>query len=137
MNHQITHRELFNWCSIPLDDLENHPDLRISFRIVKDSGIMGELMATDFIREIKQKNEKGESIRAILPCGPKSWYDPFCRMVSKEKISLKNLFVFHMDECLDWQGRLLPKNHPYNFRGFMEKYFYGGISPELEVPVNH
>jgi glucosamine-6-phosphate deaminase len=39
-----------------------------------------------------------------------------------------------MDECLDWQGRLLPRNHPYNFRTFMEKHFYGGIQPELAVP---
>ena len=39
-----------------------------------------------------------------------------------------------MDECLDWQGRPLPKNHPYNFRTFMERHFYGGIRPELNVP---
>jgi glucosamine-6-phosphate deaminase len=39
-----------------------------------------------------------------------------------------------MDECLDWQGRPLPRNHPYNFRSFMERHFYGGIAPELNVP---
>jgi glucosamine-6-phosphate deaminase len=39
-----------------------------------------------------------------------------------------------MDECLDWQGRPLPGGHPYNFRGFMEKHFYGGIEPGLAVP---
>jgi len=136
MNHQISQKELYTWCSIPSDKLENHPDLRLSLRIVKDSIIMGEMMASDFIEEIKIKNEKNESIRAIVPCGPKSWYEPFTRMINQDKISLKNLYVFHMDECLDWQGRLLPKAHPYNFRGFMEKYFYGGIFPELSVPEN-
>ncbi|MEJ7682362.1 MAG: hypothetical protein WKG06_31830 [Segetibacter sp.] len=40
-----------------------------------------------------------------------------------------------MDECLNWEGKLLPKNDPYNFRTFMEKYFYGDILPELAVPV--
>jgi glucosamine-6-phosphate deaminase len=39
-----------------------------------------------------------------------------------------------MDECLDWQGRSLPTNHPYNFRTFMERNFYGGIAPDLAVP---
>jgi glucosamine-6-phosphate deaminase len=39
-----------------------------------------------------------------------------------------------MDECLDWQARPLPRNHPYNFRTFMEQHFYGGIAPELNVP---
>jgi glucosamine-6-phosphate deaminase len=55
-------------------------------------------------------------------------------LVNKEKVNLKNLFVFHMDECLDWQGKLLPKKHPYNFRAFMEKNFYGGIPKPLSVP---
>jgi glucosamine-6-phosphate deaminase len=39
-----------------------------------------------------------------------------------------------MDECLDRQGRPLPDEHPYNFRTFMERHFYGGIRPELAVP---
>ena len=26
-----------------------------------------------------------------------------------------------MDECLDWQGRELPRGHPYSFRGAMER----------------
>jgi glucosamine-6-phosphate deaminase len=54
--------------------------------------------------------------------------------VNRDKVSLKGLFVFHMDECLDWQGGLLPENHPYNFRTFMEKHFYGGIPGKLAVP---
>jgi glucosamine-6-phosphate deaminase len=47
---------------------------------------------------------------------------------------LRDLTVFHMDECLDRQGRPLPEDHPYNFRSFMERHFYGGIRPELAVP---
>jgi glucosamine-6-phosphate deaminase len=39
-----------------------------------------------------------------------------------------------MDECLNWEGNLLAKNDPYNFRTFMEKHFYGEIQPELAVP---
>ncbi|WP_298351082.1 hypothetical protein [Runella sp.] len=102
--------------------------------MVKDSVEMGEVMARDFIEEIKQANNDNRPIRAIVPCGPKCWYAPFARMVNCEKVSLKNLTVFHMDECLDWQGNLLAKNDPYNFRTFMEKHFYGDIRPELSVP---
>jgi len=58
-------------------------------------------------------------------------------MVNDEKISLKNVTVFHMDECLNWQGKLLPKNHPYNFRTFMEKYFYEPIDAQLGVPAEN
>ena len=43
------------------------------------------------------------------------------------------LTVFHMDECLDWEGKLLARNHPYNFHTFMEQHFYDPIEPELAV----
>jgi glucosamine-6-phosphate deaminase len=56
-------------------------------------------------------------------------------MVNEEKVSLGHLTVFHMDECLDWEGKLLGRNDPYNFRTFMEQYFYGGIPADLAVPV--
>jgi glucosamine-6-phosphate deaminase len=130
----INIKHLYNWCKISTDQLVNHPDLKIPFRIVKDSKEMGDVMARDFANDIKVANDKGRPIRAIVPCGPKCWYQPFSDIVNQEKISLRNLTVFHMDECLNWQGNLLPKNNPYNFRTFMEKYFYSGILPELEVP---
>jgi glucosamine-6-phosphate deaminase len=132
---EIDVKELYKWCSIPVEKLVNHPDLKIPFRLVKDSEKMGEVMAREFVDEIKAANCRGSVYRAIVPCGPKSWYRPFSTMVNEEKVSLRNLTVFHMDECLDWEGKLLAKNDPYNFRTFMEKYFYGDILPELAVPL--
>lgn len=133
----INVRDLYQWCKIPANELVNHTQLRIPFRLVRDSEEMGEVMARDFIEEVKAANTRGCAIRAIVPCGPKCWYAPFTRMVNEEKVSLQSLTVFHMDECLNWEGKLLPKNHPYNFRTFMDKYFYGGILPELAVPVEN
>lgn len=126
---------LYQWCAVPVEKLELHPGLKTRFRLVRDSKAMGELMAREFVDEIKAANAEGRPCRAIVPCGPKAWYEPFTRIVNEEKVSLRELVVFHMDECLDWEGRLLPKNHPYNFRTFMEQYFYGGILPELAVPT--
>jgi glucosamine-6-phosphate deaminase len=91
-------------------------------------------MAEELSAIIESNNRNAAITRAIIPCGPKCWYEPFANLVNSRKISLKNLFVFHMDECLDWQGRLLPHNHPYNFRTFMEHYFYNPINAELSVP---
>jgi glucosamine-6-phosphate deaminase len=128
-------RELYTWCSIPAEQLVNHTKLKIPFRMVADSKEMGTLMAREFINEIKKANQDKRPFRAIVPCGPKCWYQPFTDMVNDENVSLNNVIVFHMDECLNWQGKLLPKNDPYNFRTFMEKYFYGGIKTELQIPV--
>lgn len=133
---ELSKKDLYQWCSIKAIDLPSHPHLKVPFRMAKDSAEMGEMMARDFIEEIKKSNANGKPLRAIVPCGPKCWYAPFSRMVNQEKVSLKDLTVFHMDECLDWQGNLLAKNDPYNFRTFMEIYFYGDIFPELAVPEN-
>jgi len=93
---------------------------------------MGELMAREFIDDIK--STVGKTYRAIVPCGPKCWYEPFTRIINEENVSLKNLIVFHMDECLDWEGRLLAENDPCNFKTFMLKHFYGPIRDELNIP---
>jgi glucosamine-6-phosphate deaminase len=92
-------------------------------------------MAVELLAEIQSHNKRGEPTRAIIPCGPSCWYKPFTQLVNQLGVSLKNLVVFHMDECLDWQGRELPRKHPYSFRGFMETHFYEPVEPALRTPA--
>ena len=133
MSH-VTAKQLYEWCRIPYDKLESHPGRKVPFRLVKDSEEMGEIMARELVALVSENNEKGRKARAIIPCGPSCWYGPFAKMVNKKNVSLKKLVVFHMDDCLDWQGRPLPPGHPYNFRSVMEEVFYGPIKPELSIP---
>lgn len=130
----IDRRRLYEWCRIPAAELPEHPGLRVPFRLVSDSAAMGRLMAEELVTVLEANNLAGRPTRAIVPCGPKSWYAPWTELVNTRRLSLARLFVFHMDECLDWQGRLLPRRHPYNFRTFMEEQFYGGIEATLNVP---
>lgn len=132
-----TLQELHEWCSVPAADLEGHPQRKVPFRICRDSVAMGEIMARELLDEIKAANAAGRGFRAIIPCGPACWYGPFAAMVNVENVSLRQFVVFHMDECLDWQGRELPRRHPYSFRGFMEERFYAPIRPELAVPEDN
>jgi glucosamine-6-phosphate deaminase len=127
-------KDLYRWCSIPHTQLATHPERKVPLRIVSDAAEMAQVMAKTLVEEIQIHNQRQEPTRAIIPCGPTGWYKPFTQMVNQENVSLNHLFVFHMDECLDWQGRLLPKNHPCNFRTYMERHFYGGIAPALAVP---
>jgi glucosamine-6-phosphate deaminase len=130
----IDRRALYQWCRIPFDELEACPDRKVRFRLVKDSAAMGECMARELVEAIEEANGKRSELRAIIPCGPSSWYKPFTDLVNARGVSLKRLVVFHMDECLDWQGRELPRGHPYCFRAFMERHFYEPVLPELAVP---
>ncbi|MEG1012496.1 MAG: hypothetical protein RSE54_11590 [Ruthenibacterium sp.] len=130
----VSKKELYGWCKIPADALATHPDRKTSFRMVERSEDMGELMAREFAEDIKGAVAHGRHYRAIVPCGPKCWYAPFARIINEEQISLRDVEIFHMDECLDWQGQLLAENDPYNFKTFMLKFFYGPIAEELNVP---
>ena len=133
MTH-VDPKDLYEWCKIPGDELPGHQDLRVPFRMVPHSPEMGRIMAAELVELIEANNSRDLPTRAIIPCGPTCWYEPWCELVNARRVSLKDLTVFHMDECLDWQGRLLPDNHPYNFRTFMEKRFYGPIDGGLNVP---
>jgi glucosamine-6-phosphate deaminase len=130
----IEAKRLYEWCRIPYDELERHPARKVPFRLVRDSAAMGELMARELVQDIRAAGARAEGFRAIIPCGPSCWYRPFTALVNREKVSLRRFEVFHMDECLDWQGRELPRAHPYSFRGFMEREFYGPVDPALAVP---
>ncbi len=127
-------KELYEWCKVPAHELAGHPARKVPFRLCADSAEMGRLMARELVDEIAAHNLRGEPTRAIIPCGPMCWYAPFTELVNRENVSLRRLEVFHMDEMLDWQGRILPKGHPLSFRGVMEAVFYAPVRPELSVP---
>ena len=128
-------KQLYQWCQVPAAELEGRTDLRVPFRMVKDSAAMGEVMAAELVDGIADAAAAKREYRAIVPCGPKCWYAPFTRMINERNVPMGHVTIFHMDECLDWEGKLLAKNDPYNFRTFMEEHFYGGIRAELAVPM--
>ena len=130
----VSAADLKEWCRIPYTELEGHPELRVPFRLSGCSAEMGLTMAQELVHEIRVHSECGEQTRAIIPCGPSCWYSPFAKLVNREQVPLRDLVVFHMDDCLDWQARELPRGHPYNFRSVMERAFYEPIDPRLAVP---
>jgi glucosamine-6-phosphate deaminase len=134
VSDHVDPKRLLEWCRIPVDQLASHPGRRLPLRLVEDAREMGRLMAQELVDLVEARHAEGRPTRAIVPCGPSGWYAPWTELVNARGVSLAGLTVFHMDECLDWQGRPLPRNHPYNFRTFMERRFYGGIRPELNVP---
>jgi glucosamine-6-phosphate deaminase len=130
----IDRKDLYKWCKIGPRDLARHAECKAKFRLVWDSNEMGQLMAKELADAVEANAKAGKPTRAIIPCGPACWYAPWTKRVNSKNLSLRELHVFHMDECLDWQGRPLAKGHPYNFRSFMENHFYGDIRSDLNVP---
>ncbi|MBZ5542416.1 MAG: glucosamine-6-phosphate isomerase [Acidobacteriia bacterium] len=127
-------QELFEWCKIPPEELPSHPKAKVKLKIVPSKQDVYRVFADTLADEVKANNAAGRPTRWILPCGPRGEYPLFIERVNRERISLKNLHVFHMDDHLDWQGRHLALDHPFSLRGWMTRCFYGPIDPALNVP---
>lgn len=131
----IERDELFKWCSIPVDQLENHPDSKVDLRIFETRQEAMRLAGNMMADEVKKNNAEGKPTSWVLPSGPADQFATFIGRVNSERISLKNLTIFHMDYLLDWNSRVYPLGDYYeSAHGRMLYGFYNKIDPELNVP---
>jgi glucosamine-6-phosphate deaminase len=130
-----TSSQLYEWCKIPPEALPNHPRAKVKLKILPEPQDLYVDIATTMIDEVKSNNVANKPTRWILPCGPKGQYPIFTERVNRERISLKNVHIFHMDDHLDWQGRHIPLDHPYSYQGWMNRNLYGRIDHDLNVPL--
>jgi len=136
MSSQIDPKQLYEWCQVSVEDLENHPDLKMKLKILDTKDEVYQWTAEDLLAEVKSNNAAGKPTRWILPCGPTHQYPIFSRMVNEQQVSLKNVHVFHMDDLLTWETRPLPLGHPLSYQGWMRRIFYDTVEPELAIPEN-
>jgi glucosamine-6-phosphate deaminase len=129
-------RQVFEWCKVRSEDLSGHPDAKVKLRILPTPLAVYQDLAETMVEEVKTNNALGRPTRWILPCGPKGQYPIFTQIVNSERISLRNVHVFHMDDHLDWQGRHLSSNHPYSYQGWMTRNFYQAVDVALGVPLD-
>ncbi len=125
---------LFEWCRIPSAELEHHPNKKVAIKILATPDDVHRWAAQEMLEEVKRNNSLKEPTRWILPCGPTKQYPYFIKIVNEERVSLKNVHVFHMDNFLDWQARALPEDHPFNYETWMRRNFYDPVDPELAIP---
>jgi glucosamine-6-phosphate deaminase len=134
MTSTIDKEKLRKFGRVPVDQLENHPDAKINIKVFASKDEVHRWAARDMIDEVKANSEQGLFTSWILPCGPTKHYPYFTKWVNAEKVSLKNVHVFHMDELLDWEGRPLPISSPFSYEGWMRKNFYAPVDPDLAIP---
>lgn len=118
--------------TMPVDELARLS--RYPLRIFLTKQELYTWLARMMADEIKARNDRKEPTRWILPVGPKDQYPLLAEITNKERISWKNVWAFHMDEYLDWEGRPVPLDHPFSFRGYCRRNLYDLIDPELRPP---
>ena len=93
----ISREELRKWCSVPVDELGTHPDRKMELMMGEDKAALLEEIGNMITDEVIAKNAAGKNTVWILPGGIGKVYDVFIRRVNEERISLKNLYVFHVN----------------------------------------
>ncbi|MEV4393800.1 hypothetical protein [Nonomuraea sp. NPDC049607] len=115
--------------SMPAEDvaaIARHP-----LTVYPDTTELYYRLAREMADELRARNMRGEPTRWILPVGPKAQYPILARICNEERISWADVFAFHMDEFLDWQGRPVDPSHPFSFRGYCDRNLYQLLDPDL------
>jgi len=133
--NRLTKEEIFKWCSVSGDELIGRAGLKTKLVVRKDRAVVMADLGNMMAEEVIEHNKRGIPTKWVLPAGPTDEYDIFTKRVNEERISLKNLWIFHMDEFLDWEGRPYPLADSYeSLEGTMNACFYARIDAELNVP---
>ncbi len=128
-------KDILKWCSYTVDELKKMNDFKVKLDINPSRKVMMDKIGNMMADEVIEHNKRGEITKWVLPAGPTDEYDSFIERVNKERISLKNLWIFHMDEFLDWEGRPYEVADTYeSLEGTMLACFYNRIDEELRVP---
>ena len=106
----------------------------VSCRVVEKEWDVYFDMALTMFEEIVKNNQAGKPSVFIVPVGPTDQYPILAKLINSQRVSLKNVHFFNMDEYLDDDKKWIPVDHPLSFHGFMERTVYTKIKPELIMP---
>src|SRR5918996_4231781 len=127
--------EVARWLAIPPDDLPDRSPIPLTIVPTRDELYLH--FASAMFDETAEAARAGRELALIVPLGPKAHYSFLARMVNEECLSLAHVTFFGMDNWLDWQGRPLPFDHPFNLVGYFHRHFLELLAPELRpLPEN-
>ena len=110
---------------------------RLRFRLVEDIPTLMADFACAIADEIQAANREGRPARLILPVGPVKQYPMLVEITNRERIDWRNVWLFQMDEFLDWQGRPIAVSDPLSITGYLQRELFAKIDPELRMPAEH
>jgi glucosamine-6-phosphate deaminase len=115
-------------------ELTEHPNPDFRIRIEDDRDAFYQAFADDLVGRIRTARDEGRDLVAIVPVGPMPQYALAARAINEERLSLRHLHTFNMDEYADQDGRTAPASWAGSFATAMRERFFGLIDPELRPP---
>jgi glucosamine-6-phosphate deaminase len=120
--------------AIPRERLAEHPNPQFRIALVGDAGDFYTRFAADLVGRIRAASEEDRPFVAILPVGPMPQYEIAARMINDERLSLRHVHTFNMDEYANADGETAPLSWPGSFQRAMFAGFFDLIDPELRPP---
>lgn len=135
MDFVISCEQLDQWCKYSAEEIKEMDGLNADLRVRSSTDAFYRDVADLMAEELIANNAKNLPTKWIVPAGPIDQWEYFIDRIHRERISLKNLWIFMMDEYLDWEARLIPEDAPYgSLHAVMKKNVFSKIDPELMCP---
>ena len=120
--------------AIPRGRLAEHPNADFRIALVDEAGDFYTRFAADFVGRVRSARDEGRPLVAILPVGPMPQYEIAARMINAERLSLRHLHTFNMDEYANEDGVTAPVSWAGSFQRAMFEGFFRLVDPELRPP---
>jgi glucosamine-6-phosphate deaminase len=117
--------------TIPRSEITRHanPDFRIA--VIDEADAFYTAFAHDLVGRIRASRDAGEELVLILPVGPVPQFELAAQIINAERISLKHVTTFNMDEYADQDGVTAPLSWEGSFQREMWKSFFSRIDEDL------
>lgn len=106
----------------------------VSCRVVGNEWDVYFDMALTMFEEIVSNNRAGKPTVFIVPVGPTEQYPILAKLVNSQRVSLKNVHFFNMDEYLLTPTQRISDDDPMSFHGRMKREFYDRVDKDLVMP---
>jgi glucosamine-6-phosphate deaminase len=120
--------------AIPRARFAEHPNPEFRIALVDDADGFYARFAADFVERARTARDEGRQFVVILPVGPMPQYQIAARMINAERLSLRHMHSFNMDEYANEDGVTAPLTWPGSFQRAMQEGFFRLVDPELRPP---
>jgi glucosamine-6-phosphate deaminase len=121
--------------AIRRSELANHPNPDFRISVVDDPTAFYTAFAEDLVSRIRAGRDEGRQVVFVLPVGPMPQYAIAARMINAERLSLRHLHTFNMDEYANEDGVTAPVSWPGSFQRAMWERFFDLVDPDLRPPA--
>jgi glucosamine-6-phosphate deaminase len=120
---------------IKREELERHPNPDFRIRVIDSPGQFYRAFADDIVTRIRRARDEGRQFVGIFPVGPMPQYELAARTINEERLSLRHVHTFNMDEYASEDGVTAPLSWPGSFQRAMWERFFDLVDAELRPPA--